>query len=49
MKDLPVTCVMPGMNGRDMARKMFSLCPNLKCLYMSRYAKVREALDSQTG
>jgi PAS domain S-box-containing protein len=29
--------VMPEMNGRDLARKMLSLYPNLKCLFMSGY------------
>lgn len=29
--------VMPEMNGRDLARKMLSLHPNLKCLFMSGY------------
>jgi DNA-binding response OmpR family regulator len=28
---------MPEMNGRDLARNMFSLYPNLKCLFMSGY------------
>ena len=30
--------VMPGMNGRDLARKMISLYPHLKCLFISGYA-----------
>ena len=29
--------VMPEMNGRDLAKKLLSLNPNLKCLYMSGY------------
>jgi PAS domain S-box-containing protein len=29
--------IMPEMNGRDLARNMFSLYPNLKCLFMSGY------------
>ena len=29
--------VMPGMNGRDLAGKLLSLSPNLKCLFMSGY------------
>jgi PAS domain S-box-containing protein len=29
--------VMPGMNGRDLAQKMRSLHPDLKCLYSSGY------------
>jgi PAS domain S-box-containing protein len=29
--------VMPGMNGRDLAKKMLSLYPRLKCLFMSGY------------
>jgi two-component system, cell cycle sensor histidine kinase and response regulator CckA len=29
--------IMPEMNGRDMAEKLMSLIPNLKCLYMSGY------------
>ncbi|MDD5170170.1 MAG: PAS domain S-box protein [Syntrophales bacterium] len=29
--------VMPGMNGRDMADRMLSLYPNLKCLFTSGY------------
>ncbi|MFA5180888.1 MAG: PocR ligand-binding domain-containing protein [Syntrophales bacterium] len=29
--------VMPGMNGRDLAKKMLSLYPNLKCLFASGY------------
>jgi CheY-like chemotaxis protein len=29
--------VMPEMNGRDLARNLFSLYPNLKCLFMSGY------------
>ena len=29
--------VMPGMNGRDLARNMLSLYPNLKRLFMSGY------------
>jgi two-component system, cell cycle sensor histidine kinase and response regulator CckA len=29
--------VMPEMNGRDLARRMLSLYPNLKCLFMSGY------------
>jgi PAS domain S-box-containing protein len=30
--------VMPEMNGRDLARNLLSLNPNLKCLYMSGYS-----------
>ena len=29
--------VMPGMNGRDLADKLTSICPGLKTLYMSGY------------
>ncbi|MFA4916935.1 MAG: PAS domain S-box protein [Syntrophales bacterium] len=29
--------VMPDMNGRDLAKKLLSLYPNLKCLFMSGY------------
>jgi PAS domain S-box-containing protein len=29
--------VMPGMNGRDLARNLLSLCPDLKRLFMSGY------------
>jgi PAS domain S-box-containing protein len=29
--------VMPEMNGRDLARDLLALCPNLKCLFMSGY------------
>jgi len=29
--------VMPDMNGKDLARKLLSLYPNLKCLFMSGY------------
>ena len=29
--------VMPGMNGRDLARNLLALYPNLKCLFMSGY------------
>jgi two-component system cell cycle sensor histidine kinase/response regulator CckA len=29
--------VMPGMNGRDLAKKLVSLQPNLKTIYMSGY------------
>ena len=29
--------VMPGMNGRDLADNLLSLCPQLKCLFMSGY------------
>ena len=29
--------VMPEMNGRDLAGKLLSLYPNLKCLFMSGY------------
>ncbi len=29
--------IMPDMNGRDLAEKLFSLLPNLKCLFMSGY------------
>jgi CheY-like chemotaxis protein len=29
--------IMPEMNGRDLARNLFSLYPNLKCLFMSGY------------
>jgi PAS domain S-box-containing protein len=29
--------VMPGMNGRDLAQALHSVCPGIKCLYMSGY------------
>jgi len=29
--------VMPGMNGRDLSKKMIQLFPDLKCLFMSGY------------
>ncbi|MBU8870183.1 MAG: response regulator [Gemmatimonadales bacterium] len=29
--------VMPGMNGRDLSRKLFQTIPDLKCLFMSGY------------
>ena len=29
--------VMPEMNGRELAKNLLVLCPNLKCLYMSGY------------
>ncbi len=29
--------VMPGMNGRDLAERLFTLCPNLKHLFMSGF------------
>lgn len=29
--------IMPGMNGRDLAKKMTQLFPNIKCLFMSGY------------
>jgi CheY-like chemotaxis protein len=29
--------VMPGMNGRELARKLLHLYPGLKCLFMSGY------------
>ena len=36
--DLVVTdVVMPEMNGRDLARRLLSLCPGVKCLFMSGY------------
>ncbi len=36
--DLLITdVVMPGMNGRDLARNLLSLHPKLKCLFMSGY------------
>ena len=36
--DLLITdIVMPGMNGRDLATKLLSLLPDLKCLFMSGY------------
>lgn len=36
--DLLVTdVVMPGMNGRDLAEKLLTISPGLKCLFMSGY------------
>ena len=36
--DLLVTdVVMPGMNGRDLSKRLTTLIPNLKCLFMSGY------------
>jgi len=36
--DLLITdVVMPEMNGRDLAKNLLSLYPNLKCLFMSGY------------
>jgi PAS domain S-box-containing protein len=36
--DLLITdVVMPEMNGRDLAKQLVSLCPGLKCLFMSGY------------
>ncbi len=29
--------VMPGMNGKDLYKNILSICPNLKCLFMSGY------------
>jgi PAS domain S-box-containing protein len=29
--------IMPEMNGKDLANKLKSLCPHLKCIYMSGY------------
>ncbi len=29
--------VMPEMNGRDLAKEVLSICPNIRCLYMSGY------------
>ncbi len=29
--------VMPGMNGQDLAKEMYQLFPQLKCLFMSGY------------
>ncbi len=29
--------VMPEMNGRDLAKNLLALCPNVKCLFMSGY------------
>ena len=29
--------VMPGMNGRDLSKRLLQLCPNLSCLFMSGY------------
>jgi PAS domain S-box-containing protein len=29
--------VMPGMNGRELAKKLMASCPNLTCLFMSGY------------
>ncbi len=37
--DLLITdVVMPEMNGRDLAQKLLSICPNLKALFMSGYS-----------
>lgn len=30
--------VMPGMNGRDLAKRLHTLCPNMKILFMSGYS-----------
>lgn len=37
MQLLVTDMVMPGMNGRDLADKLTSVCPALKTLYMSGY------------
>ncbi|WP_205743377.1 response regulator [Geobacter sp. FeAm09] len=29
--------VMPGMNGRELAKNLAPLCPKVKCLFMSGY------------
>jgi len=29
--------IMPAMNGRDLANKLLTLYPNVKCLFMSGY------------
>lgn len=29
--------VMPGMNGRDLAKRFLSIYPDMKCLFMSGY------------
>jgi two-component system cell cycle sensor histidine kinase/response regulator CckA len=37
--------IMPEMTGRDLARRLLALNPNLKCLFMSGYAA--EVIASQ--
>jgi two-component system, cell cycle sensor histidine kinase and response regulator CckA len=37
IKLLMTDVVMPGMNGREMAKNILSICPGLKCLFMSGY------------
>jgi DNA-binding response OmpR family regulator len=29
--------IMPGMNGRDLAKQIKTACPEVKCLFMSGY------------
>jgi DNA-binding response OmpR family regulator len=41
--------VMPGMNGRDLARQLRTLCPNMRVLYVSGFADEtleQDVLDS---
>jgi YesN/AraC family two-component response regulator len=29
--------IMPEMNGKDLSEKILSICPNIKCMFMSGY------------
>ena len=34
---LIIDVIMPKMNGRDLAEQLKSICPDLKCMFMSGY------------